>query len=80
MEKLGIIKKLDPTAKRKNIYTTTLNKIKAFLQEQVEPVFKSEVVRQLGVDLNSLNLALTMINFKTDNQGRISLNKKGRKK
>ena len=77
MVKSKVIRKPDPTVKRQNIHVTTLNKIKAFLKEQLEPVFKSEIVRQAGIDYNSLNLALTMIEFKTDKEGRISL--KGRK-
>ena len=71
MAKEEILRKPDPTVKRKNIHVTTLNKIKSFLNEQLEPVFKSEIVKQLSIDYNSLNLALTMINFKTDNEGRI---------
>jgi len=59
--------------KRKNIHVTTLNKIKEFLQNQVEPIFKSEIVKKLGIDYNSLNLALTMINSKTDKKGKIYL-------
>lgn len=75
-----VIRKPDPSVKRRNIHVTTLNKIKAFLKEQVEPVYKSEIVKNTGVDYNSLNLALTMINFKTDKDGRIFLNKRGEKK
>lgn len=77
-DKSRVIRKRDPS-KRKNIHVTTLNKIKAFLKEQTDPVFKSEIVRHLGIDYNSVNLALTMIEFKTDEQGRIFLNKKGGK-
>ena len=77
--KSKVLVKPDPTMKRKNIHVTTLNKIRSFLSEQIEPVFKSEIVKHLGVDYNSLNIALTMINFKTDNEGRISLKKKRRK-
>ena len=73
MSKEEVIRKPDPTSKRKNIHVTTLNKIKAFLKEQVEPVYKTELVRQLGIDYNSINLALTMIKFKTDEEGRIFL-------
>jgi len=73
MVKEEIIRKPDPTIKRKNIHVTTLNKIKSFLNEQLEPVFKSEIVKQLGIDYNSLNLALTMIDFKTDKEGKIYL-------
>lgn len=78
-KKEKVIRKPDPSMKRKNIQVATLNKIKSFLQEQIEPVFKSEIVKQLSVDYNSLNMALTMINYKTDDQGRIYLNKKEKK-
>ena len=74
-----LIKKPDPAA-RSNIHVTTLNKITSFLKEQLEPIFKSEIVKQLGVDYNSLNLALTMIKFKTDKEGRISIVKKKKRK
>ena len=77
MEK--VIRKPDPTAKRKNIYSTTFNKIKVFLKEQLEPVYKSEISRQLGIDYNSLNLALCMLNIKTHENGMISI-LKGEKK
>jgi hypothetical protein len=79
-QKEKVIRKPDPSiSKRKNINVATLNKIKSFLQEQIEPVFKSEIVKQLSVDYNSLNMALTMIKYETDDQGRIYLKKKGGK-
>ena len=74
-----IIKKPDPSMRR-NIQVATLNKIKAFLKEQVSPVFKAEITRQTGVDYNSLNLALTMMKFKTDKEGRIFIIKRKKKK
>ena len=70
-----IIRKPDP-AKRKNIHVVTLKKIENFLKEQLEPIFKSEIVKQIAVDYNSLNLALEMLPIKTDEDGRIYLNKK----
>ena len=73
-----IIRKPDPSMRR-NIQVATLNKIKSFLKEQLEPVFKSEIVKQTGVDYNSLNLALTMIKFKTDKEGKISIAKRKKK-
>lgn len=79
MEKSKLIKKPDPSIRR-NIQIATFNKIKSFLKEQLEPIYKSEVVKQTGVDYNSLNLALTMIRFKTDKDGRISIIKRKRKK
>ncbi len=69
-----------PASMRRNIQVATLNKIKSFLKEQELPVFKSEIVKQTGVNYNSLNLALTMFKFKTDNEGKISLIKKKKKK
>ena len=73
-----IIRKPDPTS-RKDIHVATLKKIKSFLKEQISPVYKSEIVRNCGVDLNSLNLALTMIKFQTDKEGRISVRKRKKK-
>ena len=58
---------------RKDIQIATLNKIKDFLKEQLEPIYKVEIVRQIGVDYNSLNLALTMINHRIDKKGRIKI-------
>ena len=71
------IRKPNP-ALRRTIQITTLNKVKSFLQEQISPIFKSEIVKSTGVDYNSLNLALTMIRHKVDEFGKISV--KGRKK
>ena len=59
--------------KRKNIQVLTLNKIKEFLEKQKEPVFKSEIVRQIGVDYDSLNLALGMLKIKVEKDGRVRL-------
>ena len=73
-----VLRKPDPSMRR-NIQVATLNKIKSFLKEQELPVYKSELVRQIGVDLNSLNLALTMIKYKEDEQGRISVVKRKKK-
>ncbi len=74
-EKPKVIRKQDPS-KRKNIHVFTLEKIKKFLKEQEMPIFKAEIVKQLGVDYNSLNMALEMIPIDTDKDGRISLKKK----
>ena len=69
-----VIRKPDPSLRR-NIQVATLNKIKAFLKEQISPVYKSEIVKQIGVDLNSLNLALSMFKFETNERGQISIKK-----
>jgi hypothetical protein len=74
-----IIKKPNPTVERKNIHVATLNKVKSFLNEQIQPVYKSEIINQCGVDPNSLNIALTMIPFKTEPDGRISIKKREKK-
>jgi hypothetical protein len=73
-----VVNKPDPT-KRKNIHVVTLKKVQTFLKEQVEPIYKSEVVRLLGVNYNSLNVALEMLPVKYDKEGRIYLKKKGGK-
>lgn len=69
MEK--VMRKIDPSMKRKNIQVVTLKKIENFLNEQLQPVFKSEIVKQLGVDYNSLNIALEMLPIKKDIDGKI---------
>ena len=73
-----VVRKRDPSMRR-NIQVATLNKIKSFLKEQDLPVFKSEIVRNTGVNYNSLNLALTMIKYKTDAEGKISVTKRKKK-
>ncbi len=78
VKKSKVIRKPDPSLRR-NIQVATLNKIKAFLKEQLEPVYKAEIVKQTGVDYNSLNLALTMIKYKLDKEGRISITKRRKK-
>ena len=65
-----LIKKSE--TKRKNINVLTLEKIKDFLKAQNQPVFKSEIVRKIGVDYNSLKVALGMLKIKTEKDGRIS--------
>ena len=57
--------------KRKDIQVSTLNKIKDFLKEQLEPIYKSEIVTQLRIDYDSLKIALTMIPHKIDKKGRV---------
>ena len=69
-----VVRKKDPT-KRKNIHVVTLKKVENFLKEQLEPVFKSEIVKQISVDYNSLNMALEMLPVHVDPEGRIYLEK-----
>jgi hypothetical protein len=76
MDKKKVIRKPDPS-KRKNIHVVTLKKVENFLKEQTQPVFKSEIVRLLAVDYNSLNVALEMLLVKTDSDGKIKLKKRG---
>ena len=61
---------------RANIHVATLNKIKSFLKEQMAPVYKAEIVRNTGVNYDSLKMALTMIKYKTDSEGRIYVGRK----
>ena len=76
-----IVRKPDPSKnKRKDIHMVTFKKVESFLMEQKEPIFRSEIVRQIAVDYNSLNLVLEMLPIKIDKEGRISLDKKGEKK
>ena len=78
MEEDKVVRKPDPSM-RQNIQVATLNKIKSFLKEQMAPVFKSEIVRNTGVNYNSVNLALTMFKYKTDAEGRISVARRKKK-
>ena len=59
---------------RKNINLATFKKIEDFLKKQKEPIFKSELARQLKVDYDSLNFALESMKIKKDKEGRIILN------
>ena len=75
MDKNKVMRKPDP-ARRKNIHVVTLKKIETYLKDQMEPVFKSEMVRHLGVNYDSLNVALEILPIKTDDKGRIQLKKR----
>ena len=54
-----------------DIEVKTLNKVRDFLKKQKEPIFKSLMVRELGVNYNSLKVALGMLKIKTEKDGRI---------
>jgi len=73
-----VIRKRNPVS-RKNIHVVTLKKVKDFLEEQLEPVFLSEIVKQIGVDYNSLKIAVEELKAKRDEQGRVYLKKSGKK-
>jgi len=73
------IRKPNP-AIRKDIFMATFKKIKSFLEEQTNPIYKSEIIRHCSVDPNSLNLALTMIKFQTNKNGQISILKGSKNK
>ncbi len=49
---------------RTNITLRTLNRIKEFLEQQEEQIYKTDIVKKLKVDYNSLNYALTFIDPK----------------
>jgi hypothetical protein len=68
-----VMRKIDPTLKRKDIKVLTLKKVEQFLKEQDLPVFKSEIQKQCGVDFHSVGIALTMINHEVDDKGRIKI-------
>ena len=72
-----VIRKIDPTIRR-DINVATFKKINEYLKDQLEPVYKSEIVRNLGINYNSLNLALQMMNIKVDAEGRITLKRAGK--
>ena len=71
IRKSDIIRKRDPTL-RKSITMATFEKIKKFLKDQTEPVYRSQLKNQ-GVDLKSLDIALNMLPIKCHEDGRISL-------
>ena len=77
MEENKVMRKPDPSMRR-NIQVATLNKVKSFLKEQELPVYKSEIVRNTGVNYDSLNLALCMLEIETNNKGQISYKKRGK--
>lgn len=59
--------------KRRNIQVSTLKKVKDFLKDQCDPMFKSNISKSIGVDYDSLNLVLDMLKIETDQEGRIKL-------
>lgn len=67
---IEVVRKRDPS-KRKNIHVVTLKRVETFLKEQTSPIYKSELVKQLAVDYNSLNIALEMLPVKKDEEGRV---------
>jgi hypothetical protein len=77
-DKKTVVRKPDPS-RRRDIHVVTFKKIEGFLKEQTQPIFKSELVRLIGVNYDSLNIALEMLPIKTDKEGRIYLEKKEKK-
>lgn len=69
--KEGSLRKPDPSMKRKNIMVSTLKKVEVYLKQQKKPVYRSDIVKQIGIDFNSLDLALQIIKHKTDSDGRV---------
>ena len=71
-----------PDNQRQNIHLATFNAIVKFLEEQKEPIFKTEIVKNIGVDYNSLKFALKQLEdngrIKTDEEGRIKITKQKR--
>lgn len=59
--------------KRRSINVSTLEKVKQFLKSQDEPVFKTDIGKEIGVDYNSVLLALTMLNIRTNKDGKVKL-------
>jgi len=58
---------------RKNIQYSTFKKIETFLKQQKESIAKSDVARMIGVDYNSLKLAISMMDILVDKTGKISI-------
>ena len=59
--------------KRQDVKMATFKKIEEFLKKQKKPIFKSEIIRELKVDPNSLNFVLDMLKIKKDREGKICL-------
>lgn len=59
--------------KRENINVATLKRVEDFLKKQRFPAFKRHIVKKIGVDYDSLNLALGMIKHNVDEEGRVSI-------
>lgn len=59
--------------KRQNINVATLKKVEDFLKDQDDPVYKSKISKTIGVDFDSLNLALDMLNVEIYKDGRVKL-------
>lgn len=57
---------------RKNINVAIFEKVKQFLRKQDKPVFKTDIVKA-GVDYNSIKLALTLLNIRTNKDGKVKL-------
>jgi len=60
-------------SKRKNIHVATLKKVEDFLKKQKKAVFKSDIVKAIKVDFNSVGVALENLKVKIDEEGRIKL-------
>jgi len=60
-------------SKRKNIHVKTLKKVEDFLKQQTKPIFKSDIVKQIGVDYDSLGVALDMLEITHYKDGRVEL-------
>jgi hypothetical protein len=58
---------------RKNINVSTFKKVEKFLKEQKKPIYKSHIMKQIGVDYDSLKIALGMLCIKIDEEGRVSI-------
>ena len=71
-EESKVIRKSDPT-KRKDIQVFTLEKIKKYLKDQGGFVYKSNIVRAIGVDYNSLKIALTMLDVEESEDNQVKL-------
>ncbi len=59
--------------KRKNIQVATLKKVEDFLKKQKKAVFKSDIVKAVKVDFNSVGVALENLKIKIDKEGRVKL-------
>ncbi len=60
-------------SKRKSITMVMFNKVKDFLKNQDSPVYKTDIVKAIGVDYDSLRIALDMLSIRTNKDGRVKL-------
>lgn len=67
---------MDMKKERKGINTATLERIREFLKSQDGPVYISDIVKKLHINLYSAKFALTIIKHRINAEGKIYLRKR----